>query len=216
MSLYPWRHLFLCLAPLTIVLILFAALIGTDETLLRYFMKVRYFNPEMTSFIQSFSNVANFFLYAVYVILFAIGIRKKNGPQVKRVLIFTAVQLCVAGLLVQCIKVVVGSPRPFHAIDFPGNMPFSFSGLYHSFPSGHTTEVVTASGTLAAWLQSLYFSCAMGVFVALVGASRIYLSRHRLSDVVAGMVLGSAASLLIHYFCSREYRYDYPFRQVSR
>lgn len=216
MSLYPWRHLCICLAPLALSLVLFAAFIGTDDALVLHFKKVRAENPAMTSLIQSFSNIANFSLYAIYAGLFFIGLKKRDGMQIKRVLVFTAVQICIAAVLVQCIKIVVGSPRPFHALANPDNVPFSFNGLHHSFPSGHTTEVVNASGTLASWFQNSAFSCAMGVFIALMGSSRIYLSQHRLSDVVAGMALGSAATLLIHFFCSREYRYDYPFRQVSR
>lgn len=214
--LYPWRHLLICLAPLFFALILFALCIGTDAELAIFFDQFRCRHREFTSFVQAFSNTANFSLYAIYAGLLYVGLRNKDSAQVKRILIFAAFQICIAALLVQCIKFVVGSPRPFHALSAPGRVPFSFSGLHHSFPSGHTTEVVNASGTLAIWFQRPVFSFAMGILIALVGSSRIYLSQHRLSDVIAGMALGSIASLLIHFFCSREYRYDYPFRQVSR
>jgi Membrane-associated phospholipid phosphatase len=117
---------------------------------------------------------------------------------------------------VQCIKIVVGSPRPVHALTDPTHMPFSLKASHHSFPSGHTTEIVNASATLALWFRNSLFSFGMGLLIALVGYSRIHLSQHRLSDVIAGMMLGTLASLLIHFLSSREYRYEYSFRQVSR
>lgn len=213
---YPWRHLFLCLAPLVVALILFAAIIGTDDELARYFKAVRKSEPTFTFAVQLFTNTANFALYAIYLALLISGIRKKDGLQVKRAIVFAIVQICVAALLVQCIKIIVGSPRPYHALANPDPVPFSLKTFHHSFPSGHTTEIVNSSATLAGWFQRPLFSISLGMLIALVGSSRIYLSQHHLIDIVAGMVLGSLASLLIHFICSREYRYEYFFRQVSR
>ena len=218
LSLYPWRHLCISLAPLAVSLILLATLIGTGETLVLYFREMRMQDIGLTSAMYFISQTARYFLYAIYAALFINAIYKRDGLQIKRVLVFSIVQICIAALFVQCIKIVVGSPRPLLALDIDNSsrMPFSFSSEYHSFPSGHTTEMTSASATLASWFHSPAFSCVMGILIALMGISRIYLSQHRLSEVAAGMVLGATASLLIHFFCSREYSYDYPFRSLSR
>ena len=44
----------------------------------------------------------------------------------------------------------------------------------------------------------------LGLIVALVGFSRIYLSMHHISDVAGGLVAGVLAGLLNHHLCSRE------------
>lgn len=213
---YSWRHLLLCLIPLAIVLLSLALGIGTNENLAIYFKSLRERMPALTSAMRLVSDTANFCLYSIYAILLWQAWNKKSTLALKRIVVFALVQICIAALLVQCIKIIVGSPRPVHALTDPSNIPFSLKASHHSFPSGHTTEIVNASATLALWFRHTLFSFGMGLLIALVGYSRIHLSQHRLSDVIAGMVLGSLASLLIHFLSSREYRYEYPFRQVSR
>lgn len=213
---YPWRHLVICLAPLIIVIAYLGLTVGTNEELAVHFKTVRQQTPDFTAAMQMVSNTANFCLYAVYATVLWHGWRKRDCRTIRRVVIFVLVQVCIAALLVQCIKIMVGSPRPVHALSDPSYMPFSLKGSHHSFPSGHTTEIVNASVTLATWFRQPLFSFSMGLLIALVGYSRIHLSQHRLSDVIAGVVLGSLASLLIHFLSSREYRYEYLIRQATR
>lgn len=69
-----------------------------------------------------------------------------------------------------------------------------------SFPSGHTTATAALTFTLAALLQrhgTLRAPCGTGaaaLLTALVGASRLYLDEHWFGDVLAGALLGGAAS----------------------
>jgi membrane-associated phospholipid phosphatase len=44
----------------------------------------------------------------------------------------------------------------------------------------------------------------MGLLIAFVGFSRLYLSRHHLSDVAVGMACGALAGLFVHYLYCRE------------
>lgn len=72
------------------------------------------------------------------------------------------------------------------------------------FPSGHATTAVVMAGTAlllfcAGW-PARWRRTALGVMVAyagLVGFSRLYLRVHRLSDVLAGWLLGSTIVLLL-------------------
>lgn len=100
--------------------------------------------------------------------------------------------------LYELVKMLVARPRP-PAVD----------DLVHAtgaaFPSGHTTQALAAWGILALlllrtrprWTRWLLTSATL--LVLLVGASRIYLGAHWLTDVLGGLALGGAwlAVLLI-------------------
>jgi undecaprenyl-diphosphatase len=189
---------------------------GSETEVTLYFQALREAHPLLTRFMQLFTDSAKYALYAAFVALFSIALRKRDAPGMIRVLAFALVQMLVAGLLVHGLKIAIGSPRPFQALIDPAPRPFSPDYSYHSFPSGHTTDIVSAAGTLAVWRRRRWFSLGMGLLVALVGCSRIYLSQHHVIDVVAGMATGSLASLIVHYLCSREYRYDKLFRHASQ
>lgn len=103
-----------------------------------------------------------------------------------------------AVVLHQLVKGLVARPRP-PAVD----------DLAHAtgdaFPSGHTTQALVAWGVLALlllrahprWTRWLVTGATL--LVLLVGASRIYLGAHWLTDVLGGLALGGAllAVLLI-------------------
>jgi undecaprenyl-diphosphatase len=75
-----------------------------------------------------------------------------------------------------------------------------------SFPSGHTLQATAfALAALLAWRASgrslaAWMVAAAAAYVALVGASRLYLQVHYPSDVAAGLVLGAACVLALQAF----------------
>lgn len=92
---------------------------------------------------------------------------------------------------VQILKRTVARPRPCDANGAPlalVELPDPFS-----FPSGHTAAAVAvALPIVAAWPFTAPFVLGLAV---LVGASRVLLRVHHLSDVLAGAVLGVAGFL---------------------
>ncbi len=201
---YPWRHHLLCLAPLAILMGILALTLGTGNTLAQYFMDLRPRYPGLTVFMEIVTYGANPCFYALYGYFMIRGLRAGDKSLVRLVLVYLAAQIIISFLLVRLCKMAVGKPRPMSALLGIGYEPFTLEHGNHSFPSGHTTEIVGSVAPLAVFRNSFAFSLLMGLVVALVGFSRIYLSMHHLTDLAGGMVAGTLVGLIIYYFCLRE------------
>lgn len=108
-----------------------------------------------------------------------------------------AVALGGAIALYDIVKVAVGRPRPAMGL-WIGH----YSG--HAFPSGHATQSVAFYGMAALAIgagrspKTKVWLWAGAVLVVLaVGASRLYLGGHWLSDVLGGWALGAAWLALV-------------------
>jgi membrane-associated phospholipid phosphatase len=94
-------------------------------------------------------------------------------------------------LLQDVVKRLVGRHRPPVSVmigRYPGG----------SFPSGHTTQSLVVYGLIALLVIRTHPSwprvpvvAAASLLVLLIGASRIYLGAHWLTDVAGGLLLGS-------------------------
>lgn len=125
---------------------------------------------------------------ALALVVVAIKIRSpRRGSIVAFLVVLIAGQNVIANLL----KVVVDRARP------GGHHLAGFSGA--SFPSGHTTAAFAAFAGFAlifgrerpARVQAIYMGVAAGAAAA-VGATRVLLDVHWLTDVIAGAALGLA------------------------
>jgi membrane-associated phospholipid phosphatase len=97
------------------------------------------------------------------------------------------------------------SPAPVDATHGFFHWPCVWRWRYQSFPSGHATTAFTVASALVALAprrQRLWLAIAAGV-----GASRVLLNAHYLSDVVAGGLIGweagQAGQSLAGRFASR-------------
>ncbi|MDP9341389.1 MAG: bifunctional DedA family/phosphatase PAP2 family protein [Actinomycetota bacterium] len=101
-----------------------------------------------------------------------------------------AVALAGAVVLADIVKPLVGRPRP------PARFGLGYSFNGWAFPSGHATQALAVWGMLAVILvgvanrhRALVVATAASI-VLLVGASRVYLGAHWLTDVLGGYALG--------------------------
>ena len=110
--------------------------------------------------------------------------KKKYG-----LLIFGNSLLSTVGYLI--IKNIVQRPRPFP------HLYITETGF--SFPSGHTTCITAFCGILIYFIWKkikntklkIALTCALIIWIILIGTTRIFFNVHYPSDVLAGIILGS-------------------------
>ncbi len=96
---------------------------------------------------------------------------------------------------VNCVlKNVARVPRPFASGEVSCVRPETATG--YSFPSGHTQSFSVWSTAVAIKLKKAWISALVGVLIALVAFSRMYLGAHYPADVIVGAALGIAFAFI--------------------
>ncbi len=128
-----------------------------------------------------------YFIVLPILALIAKFILKKDLWCRKIVFLFCAI--LASSLLCNVIKVSVGRARPImlYSKKIYGFGFFHSEAFYHSFPSGHSTLITALMLGLALLLPRYWF--IFFIIAVLVCASRLVVSAHYLSDVMAGFYL---------------------------
>jgi undecaprenyl-diphosphatase len=110
---------------------------------------------------------------------------------------FLFVAIGVPGLFVNVVKHIFGRARPGvgGSLDPFLFSPFSWPAAYAGLPSGHATtvfSVLVAFGTL--WPRG---RTLLWVYALLIAASRVAVTAHYPSDVLAGALVGVVGALLV-------------------
>lgn len=126
----------------------------------------------------------------------------KNKLWSQRIL-FLFLSISASGLINMLIKWVAGRHRPMNLFN-NGQFGFDYFRVIHestSFPSGHT---VTAF-SLAAAISILFPRLSIPAFTVAVaiGMTRILITAHYLSDVLAGAAIGILCTLAVKYYFDR-------------
>jgi undecaprenyl-diphosphatase len=110
---------------------------------------------------------------------------------------FLFLAIALPSLFTTIVKRFIGRARPY--VDMMGNpfdyRPFVWRSDFASMPSGHATTAVAAAvaiGLLWPRLRPLLW-----VYALMILASRVLLTAHYPSDVVAGAVVGAAGAYLM-------------------
>jgi len=110
---------------------------------------------------------------------------------------FLFVAIGAPGLFVNVVKHIFGRARPLvgGSLDPYLFNPFSWPATYAGLPSGHAAtafSVLVAFGTL--WPRGLTL---LWVYALLIAASRVAVTAHYPSDVLAGALVGAVGALLV-------------------
>ncbi len=115
--------------------------------------------------------------------------------------IFTAIAL--PGLFVTVVKRLIGRARPFvMGDDVWAYAPFGWHAAYASFPSGHATTAFSALVAIGAIFPQA--RALMWIYAVLILLSRVVVTAHHPSDVIAGAIVGALGALLVRdWFAAR-------------
>ena len=116
---------------------------------------------------------------------------------------FVFMTIAVPGLLVAIIKRLIGRARPFVAgEDAWSSLQFVWRPDYASFPSGHATTAFAAAVAIGAlWPRARPLMWTYAVTIAI---SRVAITAHHPSDVIAGAIFGAIGALLVrNWYASR-------------
>jgi len=106
--------------------------------------------------------------------------------------IFLAVAL--PGLTVTIVKRLIGRVRPSDLGPF-AYMPWSWQPAYASMPSGHATTAYAAAIAIGAvWRRA---RVPMWIFAGIIALSRVVITAHYVSDVVAAAFVGAFGAILV-------------------
>ena len=127
----------------------------------------------------------------------------KNILNVSRSL-FVFLSLSLTGIFIDILKWIGGRYRPIELFNHgcSGFTYFKTSYELTSFPSGHAQTAFT----LATALTILFprWGIPLFVFAGTVSISRIILTSHYLSDVIAGAGVGILCTMAVKYFFDRK------------
>jgi len=111
------------------------------------------------------------------------------------------VAIGLAGLADTIIKRIIGRVRPSDLGPFAFE-PFSWRSAYASLPSGHATNVFATLVAVGAVFPRA--RPALWAYALVIAASRVIVSAHYTSDVLAGAAFGAFGALVIRdWFAAR-------------
>jgi undecaprenyl-diphosphatase len=193
------------LALLLVIALLFdASLARTARTLPRWLVDLF---DDVTTFGKS-----GWFLWPVGLALLAAAAWPERLPERTRLVLIALVvrfeflfaAIAVPGVAVNILKRIIGRARPYvgGSLDPWHLSPLSWPATYASFPSGHATTAAAAAVAVATlWPRS---RTVMLVYTVVILASRVVLTAHYLTDVLAGAAVGAGGALLVRrYFAAR-------------
>ncbi len=79
-------------------------------------------------------------------------------------------------------------------VEYIRQYPFDSWG----FPSGHASHAVALWGSISLYMKKKWLGVTAVVMIVFISLSRMYLGRHFLADVLAGLLLGFVVTLLFY------------------
>jgi membrane-associated phospholipid phosphatase len=179
----------------------FLVLVGGLSLLLLFYTKVEielwvnaHNSPFLDDFFRFFTNVGDG-LAAILISLAFILFNARKG-----IILLTGYLL--SGLIIQLLKIFVFPDvlRPVALIgqSYPLHLVAGVKILTeHSFPSGHAGTAFALFFCLAAFTDNKGLQFLALLTSVAIAFSRMYLSQHFLTDVIAGAVIGTFTSLIL-------------------
>lgn len=138
-----------------------------------------------------------FILFVPAFLIFRFVLKNKNSSMK---ILFLLVSIAASGLVNALIKWIAGRNRPINLFnhDWFGFNFWEITYELNSFPSGHAATVLA----LATALSILFPRVGALAFIpaAAIAMSRVLITAHFVSDVIAGAAVGAVCTLGVKYF----------------
>jgi membrane-associated phospholipid phosphatase len=152
------------------------------------------------AFLRRFTDLGLYPFYILFLALFAWSYRRP-APDLRLIAqAYLIAQLLGSGLIVRILKMSLGRARPDATPlpDFGSEWAgFSWDAAHHSFPSGHTADIVTSALFAALLFRNPWAAAFCVAWAVALGMSRLALAKHYPSDAVAGAVIAVTVSVLV-------------------
>ena len=155
---------------------------------------------EHYAFLRVFTNYGLYLFYILFLALFAWGWYRREPGLKFLAQGYLLAQLLGSVLMVRVLKMTFGrarpdaSPLPDFGSDWAG---FSWDAAHHSFPSGHTADIVTSALFAALLFRNPWTAAVCVLWAVALAMSRLALAKHYPSDALAGAVMAVVASLIV-------------------
>ena len=115
--------------------------------------------------------------------------------------VFAAIGL--PSLFASIVKRLIGRARPFVAgTDIWAYEPLNWHASYACYASGHTTTALAALVAIGAIFPQA--RALMWIYAVLIGLSRVVITAHHPSDVIAGAIVGAVGAFMVrNWFAAR-------------
>ncbi len=164
-------------------------------------------NPVFDFLFETVTHLGEETVFLLISIVFFWCIDKREGY-------FILLSGLLGTLVNQTLKIACRVPRPWiinHEFQPVGNSIKEATG--YSFPSGHTQNIATTFGCIAAYNRKKRWVTILSVaIIALVSFSRMYLGVHTPLDVVVSLLIALALVLLLRPWFETDEKFDkaYP------
>jgi len=155
---------------------------------------------EHYAFLRVFTNYGLYLFYILFLALFAWGWYRREPGVKLLVQAYLLAQLLGSVLIVRILKMAAGRARPDATPlpDFGSEwIGFSWDAAHHSFPSGHTADIVTSALFAAILFRNPWAVVVCLAWATALALSRLALAKHYPSDAIAGAVIAVAASMVV-------------------
>jgi membrane-associated phospholipid phosphatase len=208
-----WRApLRLAIGAIIVTVLIGSTMLAFDAWAIRQVQRLPLWLTPAIEEISEFGKSSWFLAPTGVALLVLAGLASPALPRLSRLVLtvlsvrigFVFLALAVPGIVIAVVKRLVGRARPLvGGSDDPFTyLPFGWDVEYASLPSGHASTafaVAIAVGALWPRLRPLLWTYAI-----VIGVSRVVLTAHHPSDVLAGAVFGAVGALLVRdWFAAR-------------
>lgn len=147
--------------------------------------------------LRLFTKYGLYVFYALFIAVLAWGALRREAGLRLLAYGYIITQLVGAALIVRVLKIAFGRTRP-DATPLPGFesewLGLSWEAGHHSFPSGHTADIVTSVMFAALLIRNPFAVALCFAWAVALGLSRLALAKHYPSDALAGALIAVLAS----------------------